>query len=77
MFELGAANQGAEVISLPELYSVIISVRVKTLTILFLAERFTLVYRFQCFSQRTKRGNHCFFRKRMAGVYHNSAYIRY
>jgi predicted amidohydrolase len=28
------------------------------------------------FSQRTKRGNHClFFEKRMAGVYHNSAYI--
>jgi predicted amidohydrolase len=48
---------------------------VKTLTTLLAEPLQHLVYRFQCFSQRTKRGNHCPFRKRMAGVYHNSAYI--
>jgi predicted amidohydrolase len=55
----------------------IISVRVKTLKILLCRAALQhLVYRFQCFSQRTRRSNHCsLFEKRMAGVYHNSAYI--
>jgi hypothetical protein len=56
-----AANQGAEVITLPELYQVIISVKVKMLTILPLPNHYTALPLSLCALARTRSGNHCSF----------------
>jgi N-carbamoylputrescine amidase len=73
-----AANKGAEVILLPELYSSHYFCQSEDTTNFELAEPLYGVS-FQAFSELSKKLNVVvivpFFEKRMAGIYHNSAYI--